>query len=60
MKKEFLISLLIFIPLATVLSYINYNSLGNNLTKAIAGGCVGALGVFIVPYFIKKFKSNQK
>ncbi len=59
MKKEFLISLLIFIPLATVLSYINYNALGN-LTRAIAGGCVGALGVFIVPYFIKKFKSNQK
>jgi hypothetical protein len=59
MKKEFLISLLIFIPLATVLSYINYNALGN-LTIAIAGGCIGALGVFIVPYFIKKFKSNQK
>jgi hypothetical protein len=59
MKKEFLISLLIFIPLATVLSYINYNALGH-LTIAIAGGCVGALGVFIVPYFIKKFKSNQK
>ena len=60
MKKEFLISILFFIPLAAVLSYINYSTVPHNLPKAIAFGMLGALGVFFVPYIFRKFKSNQK
>lgn len=62
MKKEFLISFLIFIPLAAFLSYINYDDTSSeiNLTQAIAGGFIGALGIFFVPYIIKKLKSKNE
>ena len=60
MKKEFLISFLIFIPLAAFLSYINYDSAENNLTKSILGGIFGGIAVFFVPYIVRKFNKSQK
>jgi Na+/H+-dicarboxylate symporter len=60
MKKEFLISLLVALPLGAFLSYVNYDSGNNDLTKSIVFGFLGTIGMFFVPYFIRKFKSNQK
>ena len=60
-KNEFLISLLIYIPLGIILSFINYKS-GENivLSKAITFGFIGALSVFFVPFIYKIFKKKTK
>jgi hypothetical protein len=58
-RNEFLISLLIYIPLGVILSYINYNT-NKGLTGAIIFGFLGALCVFFVPLVFKNIKNKNK
>ncbi len=59
-KKEFLISLMIYIPLGAILTYINYDSSKDNLNNAIIFGFIGALAVFFVPFIFKKLKKKAE
>jgi len=59
-KKEFLTSLLIFIPLGAILSSINYKfDVHKVLIKAIIFGYTGALSVFIVPFIFNRFNKKN-
>ena len=55
MKKEFIKSLYIFIPLGLVMTYIYYDR-ARGIAMSILLGYISALCVFFVPYLFKRVK----
>jgi uncharacterized membrane protein (DUF485 family) len=61
MKNQRLISIVLFILLASFLSFINYNTFETkNLTSSIVFGCLGSVCIFIIPYAKKKWDRKNE
>jgi hypothetical protein len=59
MKKEFLKSLVIFVPFAAFMSYINF-SYGMDFIKSILFACIEMSCIFLVPYLFRGVRKRKQ
>jgi pilus assembly protein TadC len=60
MSKGTKASLLFYLPLAVVLSFINNTVKSENISGSILFGLIGAASVLFVPFLLKNLRNKNK